>query len=151
MGGCCQKQRTPTGAGTPIGTLVAKGSGCFGCSPPYTFGEPGCCDPGATMPTGAAYEAAKPGLEELILEVNDICAVEKNCCGAPDLEKCKRKLDAEWTPRVVKYLEQHGLTADLEQFWIYNGQSASEHLNLRLYTIEEYSKNLLEGACEKSA
>ena len=139
--GCCSSQHKPEGAGVPIGSLVASGTGCCN-QPPYTFREPGMCDPAPAVPTGASWEAAKPSLDVLIGEVDGIITdKEIGCCGHPDLKACKAKLDQEWIGKVQEALKPHGLTADLEQFWIYNGQSASEHMNLRIFTFEEFAKN----------
>jgi hypothetical protein len=78
-------------------------------------------------------------LKVLLGEVNDaIVDLDKQCCFSPkpDLEDVKSTLISKgWLSEVNTILAKHGLVADLNAFWIYNGQSASQHMAMRIYNL----------------
>ena len=147
--GCSQAK--PKGAADEIGRLAIKGTGCCGDSPPYSIAEPGFCEP-ATAPKGPEYDAAKSGLAPILGKVHGLVeeVIKKNgCCGgyAGALDQAKAALTEKgWLAEVNTHLAQHTLISDLEAFWIYNGQSSTQHLHLRLFKTDgESGKALLSG------
>ena len=103
--------------------------------------EGGFCAP--SPPSGTKWDAAKSafGMEDLMKEVD--AEVDKamegrsNCCGLQgNLKHVKVQLDAAWLSKIKEKLKQHGLTASLHDFWIYNGNSSSEHLYMYIYELK---------------
>eukprot|EP01048_Picozoa_sp_COSAG05_P007847 COSAG05_NODE_570_length_8623_cov_35.317339_3_plen_159_part_00 len=135
MGGCCSKDK-PEGAGDAVGKLNFAGSGCFGGSAPYTMREGGCCQP--KPPVGPEWDAALPGLEPILGEVNGIVEdAVQGCCGPHGkLEAAKSLLTEKgWLAKANAHLATHGLVSDLDVFWVYNGQSSSQHMQMRVFTL----------------
>ena len=135
MGGCFS-QNKPEGAGDAIGKLNFAGSGCFGGSAPYTMRQGGCCQP--KPPAGPEWDAALPGLEPVLGEVNGIVEeAVQGCCGPHGkLEDAKSLLtDQGWLAKANAHLATHGLVSDLDVFWVYNGNSSSEHMQMRFFTL----------------
>jgi len=82
--------------------------------------------------TGAQWEAARPGLQPLLVNVDAaVAGADKQCgclgCAQPELESAKKELtDKGWLGKVNAVLGQHGLVADLSAYWINNGQSSRQ-------------------------
>ena len=137
MGSCCSKD-PPEGAGDELGALNFYGSGCCGGGTPFTFKEGVCCEPGSP-PTGDEWENAKPGLQSILEEVNNhVADTASGCCGYHGkLKKVEEDLTANgWLAKVNAHLSNYGLVADFHEFWRYNGQSSTEHLLLRVFTLD---------------
>eukprot|EP00930_Biecheleria_cincta_P015031 TRINITY_DN12677_c0_g1_i2.p1 TRINITY_DN12677_c0_g1~~TRINITY_DN12677_c0_g1_i2.p1 ORF type:complete len:146 (+),score=24.56 TRINITY_DN12677_c0_g1_i2:83-520(+) len=132
--GCCQ-QKAPENAADYVGELQITGSGVCGCSKPFRFKKRFCCGSGPA-PAGKEWDAAAPGMEALLDEVDSIGEFTPACCKIADFDAAKKKLDEQWLPKVQAHLGQHGLTADIEVFWVYNGQSSSQEMRLRVYTLK---------------
>ena len=72
-------------------------------------------------------------------EVNEYVedAIKGSCCGYHGkLEAAKTELITKgWLEKVNSHLATQGLIADLEAYWVYNGQSSTQHLELRVFTM----------------
>merc|ERR1712070_303587 len=133
---CCKDQAPPEGAGDHLGALEATGVGCCNRRP-YTFASGRCCGP--NPPTGSAWEAATAEdgpWQDLLDQCDEICGDLSGCCG-PNLERCSERLNEKWLGDVNAHLVKHSLKADLNVFWVYNGQSSSQHMHLRIYKLKE--------------
>ena len=130
MGGCCSSANKPEAAADEVGRLNFVGSGCFKSSAPFKMREGGCCQP--RPPTGPEWDAALPGLNPILMGMNDVVEGELGgkCCGYHgSLETAKTLLTEKgWLDKVNAHLASHKLIADLDVFWVYNGQSSSQHM-----------------------
>ena len=148
MGGCCSSANKPPNAGDEIGRLNFTGAGCCGGSAPYTLREGGCCQP--SPPVGPEWEAAQAGPEGILAEVNThVEAAASGCCGYHGkLEDVKQVLTEKgWMAKLNAHLQPKGLVADLDVFWVYNGQSSTQHMQMRVFKVEsEGGKQAAEAA-----
>ena len=74
----------------------------------------------------------------MIDEVNEIVADSvAGCCSYHGkLEAAKTELTEQgWLAKANAHLATHGLIADLVCFWVYNGQSSTQHMEFRVFTL----------------
>ena len=98
---------------------------CVGCGPKWNdccaMGGP-CCR-GLDPPSGPEWESAKAGFMPMLDDAYTICAKHNGCC--PSIERMKKDLDAEWTPKANTYLGTYKLSVEVHAFYTYNGQSST--------------------------